>query len=367
MGTDARTTLRPPWRPIEPSASVRLAVTGRSGHAGPMWWVAIAGAAECEGLDPKLPCACEQQRAQQVGAALASAGSGTARRLSEAAWKRSAQSTCAWVERFAPAGGCATTTCVRQVTEDRLATVSSTAPGARAADLQRVTGRTCAEGDKSCATAARTAEEERLVAVVEALAHLGLPAVDAQRDWHVYRDGACDAEAVAGAPDGGAWTRAACGAVLAARRTDVLATLASLRDPETASLIDDVRWKTAYGGLRPRTHPWADWLRAEGDDPSARALIREAVEARVDGALFPPLVSTESWSRCTDPSALACIREVHRETRAQLDLLRTSGAAPESPEETAWRRGWCGDRPDDATREACEAEIDWIVAAVRAP
>lgn len=338
-----------------------------------MWWVAVAWGSECEGLEPKLACACEEQRVRMVNGTLATAGAGAVRRLSESAWRSSAESTCAWVEGFGATDDTGidrcvrTTTCVRLVAEDRLVTVSSSSPGARAADLQRVTGRTCAEGDKACATDARTAEEERLAAVVEALDRRDLAPVQAQRDWHVYRDGSCDAEAVSGDEDKIGWARAACGAVLAARRTELLATLAAFHDPEVAAAVEDARWRAAFARLRPRSHPWEDWLRAAGDPPAIRALVREAVEARVDGALFPPLVSSQTWARCVSPTAPGCVEAVHAETRARLEALRPTIPEPWADAEADWRDGWCGSRAAGGPREACEAEVDLIVSAAVQP
>ena len=112
--------------------------------------------------------------------------------------------------------------------------------------------------------------------------------------------------------------------MLAARRIDVLATLGAFHDPRAAAAIEEARWREAYTHLRPRQRPWEDWLEAVGDDAAIRRLVREAVEARVDGALFPPLVSTHSWARCVDPTALSCIEAVHAETKARLDTVRSS-------------------------------------------
>jgi hypothetical protein len=325
-----------------------------------MWWVAVAWGSECEGLEPRLACACEEQRVRSVNGSLAGASTGV-HKLTEPAWRSAAASTCAWVDAFGTTDDddrCVqTTTCVRLLAEDRLATVSASAPGARAADLLRVTGRRCPEGDKGCATDARTAEEERLAAVVSALQRLRLAPVDAQRDWHVYRDGSCDAEAVSGEEDKVPWARAACGAVLAARRADVLAALGALHDPAAAAAIEEARWRAAYGRLRPRSRPWEDWLEEVRGDAEIRGLIREMVEARVDGALFPPLVSTHGFGKCVDPTALSCIEAVRAEVRA----LREE--TPETRAEAAWREAWCGHRETVGERVACDAEVDFIVAA----
>ncbi|MEZ4235851.1 MAG: hypothetical protein R3F59_06750, partial [Myxococcota bacterium] len=157
----------------------------------------------------------------------------------------------------------------------------------------------------------------------------------------------CDAEAVAAGAQGDA-SRAACGAVLAARRAELLAALVQAADPALAAALAEARYEAAAHALGRRRAPLQRWREAH---PAALELLRQAAEARADGAWFPPLVATDAFQACTAPDA-ACWRTV----RAAL------GPRPADPPDlAAWRSTWCADLPADRA-EACEAEVDLIAA-----
>jgi hypothetical protein len=207
-----------------------------------------------------------------------------------------------------------------------------------------------------CADRARAAEEQRLRVVVEALDGRGLDPRDPHRYWLAYRDLACEAEAQP-SPDPG-FTRDACSAVLAHRRAEELVELLAASSPADLEPVAEARLRAAdreAGGSRA-WHRWTDQVATPGAEAVApvREQVREALEARADGALYPPLLATRAWGRCAEPGSEACLAEVRAETRAQRDAV----APPLEDErlERRWRRRWCG-RADPA----CEATIDLLV------
>ena len=293
-----------------------------------------------EPAPPTESVCAEAASAGVMSAALAERSEGQVARLSDAAWSVHLRDTCAWIGGLAAEVDrtCMTAVCVRRVTEARLAAVVSTAPAARAADLRTTTGRECGPTDRrGCAPDAAAAEDERLARLMAALDDAGWAAGDAERSWFVYRDGACAAEAVGAGPDAD-WSRAACAAVLAARQTELVADLVRTARPELGAILDRERYDLALRGVRPRV-PWEAWAREVG--PSTLDALREAAEARADGAWLPPLLAEARGCATLDET---CWAEV-----------RARGPISEVP----WREAWCG-RMFGPRRAACDAEVDWI-------
>lgn len=348
-----------------------------------MWLLLCAAASAADDPAPVTEGApsdrCAALRTSHSAAVLSELEPSALARQTGPAWRAVATATCAWARALplAGAGACDVTAyCATRSTEDRLAMLASPSPAARAADLLRTTGRWCPpEGDVGCAEIAREREEERLAAVVDAVARSDGGVRAAQRVWFAYRDAACDAEGLM-AGDGLAWSRAACGAALAARRTELLADLVgAAADRELVERIGKERLSTAARDVRPRGRAWEDWLRlvtsALAPDDGAdrvRGLVRELVEARADGAVFPPLVSTGAFERCAPPFVgepygdAACWLTLRTETEARRDGAVDRAAErytrPAEAAEAAWRSDWCAGAPT----EACASGIDWVVS-----
>jgi uncharacterized protein YecT (DUF1311 family) len=248
---------------------------------------------------------------------------------------------------------------------DRLATISTTAPQARALELARLTGRwDCAPSQgRACATEAQEAEDARLMTVVTALADAGASVQLAQRQWFSYRDSGCEAEASVLPAEQADWSRAACAAILAHRRTELLSALAST-DASVGPLVEGARLEAAERAARGG-RLWQRWLEeAQGDPPSAELLagMREVLEARADRAALPALAQTDAYERCEDKASAECIAAIRAETGARREV--EVGAVGVSEEwqraERSWRARWC-DPLEPLQADLCHASIDWLV------
>jgi uncharacterized protein YecT (DUF1311 family) len=329
-----------------------------SGYILLMWLAIIAYASDCDEL-----ATADSQRNRLLQSALTSTDPGPWR-SSEQPWRLTMTSTCEWADTLAP--GCLRApTCVLLHGQDRLATISTASPQARALELARLTGRwDCAPArGRDCATQAQEAEDARLMTVVAALSEAGAPAQLAQRQWFSYRDSGCEAEATRSAGEPDDWSRAACAATLAHRRTELLTALAAT-DPSVGPLVEDARFKAAERGASGG-RAWQRWLEeAQGDTPRAElfVLLREALEARADGAALPVLAQTEAWGRCEAPGSAECVAAVRAETGAlrEVEVGATSVSEAWLRAERSWRTRWCSPLvPLQA--DLCEAAIDWVV------
>src|SRR5262249_47291229 len=148
--------------------------------------------------------------------------------------------------------------------------------------------------------------------------------------------------------------QASCEAVRTVRRAEVLAGLATVADPAVADPLSRARLEHAARALHPAGRAWSRWLTERGDAPELRDRVREAVEARTDGAIDPAVLDTRAWSACTAPGSADCWAAVSAETHA----ARNAFAPPLATEaaEREWRDRWCH-HGEDADRAACEASI----------
>jgi uncharacterized protein YecT (DUF1311 family) len=324
-----------------------------------MWFAILAHASECEELATS-----DSQRIRLLQAALTEADPGPWR-STEQPWRSTMTSTCEWADTLAP--GCTRApTCVLLHGQDRLATISTAAPQARTLELARLTGRwDCApEQGRACATQAQEAEDARLMAVVAALSEAGAPVQLAQRAWFSYRDSGCEAEASVLPPERADWSRAACAAILAHRRTELLSALAST-DPSVGPLVEGARFQEAERRARPRA--WQRWLeeveeRSGAPRPELIGLLREVLEARADGAALPALTQTEAYARCEGQDLTACAAAIRAETgaRREVEVGATGVSQGWLRAEQSWRGRWCGTlQPPQA--DLCQSAIDWIV------
>lgn len=308
-------------------------------------WAGAALASPCPGPDDAR-CSCEQARTREVAEALDGWERSPIGEATRGQWVQVAEATCNWAAGLSATPSCVpTATCVRALTESRLGSLATTTPAARARDLARWTGRVdCVPAaGPACALEARGVEFDRLNRLVDALERYGWSPREAQRHWLAYRDAACEAEAE-GSPDP-AWSRAACEVVLTVRRADILTELVDAVGPELSAQVADAR--APLGRVERR------WLRSVGDGPAARNAVREALEARADGAVYPPVLDTHAAAGCSLDDD-ACVDAIAVEAAAARSGL------PVDARERALRRHWCA--PDEPV---CAATVDLVVGAAR--